>query len=179
MKQSKQLKVKAKRQPKSSSVAIDEPLEIVDVTGSMAAVKAAFNEPVYQFIPIGKQVFKFVGRRLKPEEMKPIRLLLMSAMPPSKVVDGEERLDLLDPEYVRTEEDFRRKARAVACYASYESIRNEVIAKNGGVAPDGPEAQVVITRLTGELELGDNALDMLFGAVVSEAVPQRKWLGFT
>src|SRR5437879_7212592 len=121
-------KTKTEKQDNKTTGPRHPPVEITDLS---QLEKLSHGAPIICDIVVRGQPVRLVGRRLKPAETKEVKLLLEralpSVLPPEK--EGEPaRYDFRDPGFLKTSEEDRRIARALAIYSAFPIFRQALAA---------------------------------------------------
>ena len=148
------------------------PLEITELS---QLEKLSHGEPIVVEIEIRGKPARLTGRRLKPAESKEIKLLLERALPPvlpPEKEGGQPRYDFRDPNYLRSAEEDRRTARALAVYSAFPIFKQALEAT--GVAVDTR----TIVEFIENREMDDDILEALFARVTERIVGIAPYVGF-
>jgi hypothetical protein len=148
------------------------PLEITELS---QLEKLSHGEPIIVDLQIRKATVRLIGRRLKPSESKEVKLLLERALPPVLPAEregGQPRYDFRDPNYLRSAEEDRRVARALAIYSAFP-IFKQALQKEG----EALDNKRIVEFIEGR-EMDDDILDLLFNRVTERIVGVAPYVGF-
>jgi hypothetical protein len=151
------------------------PAAAVEITELSQLERISHGAPLIVDVPIRGKVVRLTGRRLKPAENVEIKLLLERALPPllPPEKEGEQpRYDFRDPGYLKSAEENRRSARALAIYSAFPVFK-AALEKEGGPIDSGRIVQFIENR-----DIEDDALEVLFNAVI-ERVVGAPYVGFS
>ena len=154
------------------------PMEITDLS---QLEKLSHGAPIICDIVVRGQAVRLVGRRLKPAETKEVKLLLERALPPVLPPEKEgepARYDFRDPGFLKTSEEDRRVARALAIYSAFPVFRQSFEALANG-AQGGPIDQDRIVQFIESREIEDDVLEVLFGRIIERVVSVPAYVGFS
>jgi hypothetical protein len=152
-----------------------KPKPLLEITELSQLEKLSHGEPIVVELQIRKTAVRLVGRRLKPSETKEVKLLLERALPPVLPPEregGQPRYDFRDPNYLRSAEEDRRVARALAIYSAFPIFRQS-LEKEGGAVDHKRIVEFVESR-----EMDDDILDLLFGRITERIVGVSAYVGF-
>jgi hypothetical protein len=122
----------------------------------------------------------FHGPTLKPAEARQVQLLIEKALPPIVREEGKEpRYDLENKDYLKSKEDYRRQARALALWLGFPCFRFQagIEAKVQTPPPKVPEGPELIAAWIESRQLEDDTLEALFQSLMRSEV--ESYLGFT
>jgi hypothetical protein len=146
------------------------PLEITELS---QLEKLSHGEPIVVDLQIRKTAVRLVGRRLRPSESKEVKLLLERALPPVLPPEregGQPRYDFRDPNYLRTAEEDRRVARALAIYSAFPIFKQ-------ALENDAADNKLIVEFIESR-EMDDDILDLLFARITERIVGVSAYVGF-
>src|SRR5258707_9707133 len=166
---------------KTKTEKLKQKLPPTEITDLSQLEKLSHGAPIICDIIVRGQPVRLVGRRLKPVETKEVKLLLERALPPvlPPEKEGESaRYDFRDPGFLKTSEEERRIARALAVYTAFPIFRQALEALANG-PQGGPIDQDRIVQFIENREIEDDVLEVLFGRIIERVVSVPAYVGFS